>query len=280
MALTRRIARPLLASAFVVGGLDAVRHPSDKAKDGSVMTEALNGRVPATGKLDAETLVRINGGAQIVAGLLLAAGRFRRLASLVLIGTIVPTTYAGHRFWEETDEAIRTQQRLHFVKNLGLLGGLILAALDTEGKPSLSWRAKRRIRELEVGRDHKYARSHSTDLGTASKAVIAAVPAVIGTAAEGGSRTVRRTRRSGRQASRQVKVTGLDVARKAAEAGAGIRDAAGEVGQTLRGSSDGAGQALQQTGALLAGAARELEPELAAHASDTLANVRDRLPFS
>jgi hypothetical protein len=39
---------------------------------------------------------------------------------------------------------------MHFFKNLGLLGGLILAALDTEGEPSLSWRAKRRGRQLET----------------------------------------------------------------------------------------------------------------------------------
>ena len=67
------------------------------------------------------------------------------LAALALIGSIVPTTYAGHRFWEETDEATRAEQRMHFFKNLGLLGGLLLAAMDTEGKPSLGWRAKRRI---------------------------------------------------------------------------------------------------------------------------------------
>ena len=28
------------------------------------------------------------------------------------------------------------------MKNLGLLGGLILAAVDTEGRPDLAWRAK------------------------------------------------------------------------------------------------------------------------------------------
>ena len=92
--------------------------------------------------LDTETVVRVNGGVQIVAGVLLATGRFRRLACLFLMGSLIPTTYAGHRFWEETDETARSQQRMHFLKNLGLLGGLILAAVDTEGAPSLGWRAK------------------------------------------------------------------------------------------------------------------------------------------
>jgi uncharacterized membrane protein YphA (DoxX/SURF4 family) len=48
---------------------------------------------------------------------------------MVLIGSLIPTTLAGHRFWQETDEARRSQQRIHFLKNVGLLGGLILAVI-------------------------------------------------------------------------------------------------------------------------------------------------------
>ena len=99
--------------------------------------------------LDAEMLVRINGAVQIGGGVLLAAGKFRRIAALALIGSIIPTTYAGHRFWEESDPTTRTQQKMHFLKNVGLLGGLILAAFDTEGEPSIAWRAKRQARQVE-----------------------------------------------------------------------------------------------------------------------------------
>jgi uncharacterized membrane protein YphA (DoxX/SURF4 family) len=147
MALTRRIARPLLASVFIVEGVDALRHPEAKAKAAQAVTVPLTRRVPALPD-DPELLVRVNGAVQVGAGLLLAVGRFRRLAALALIGSIVPTTYAGHRFWEEDDETIRAQQQAHFAKNLGLLGGLILAAADTEGAPSLGWRARRRAARL------------------------------------------------------------------------------------------------------------------------------------
>ena len=74
---------------------------------------------------------------------MLSIGKLPRVAALALCGSIVPTTLAGHRFWEETEPATRAQQRTHFLKNLGLLGGLLLATVDTAGKPSLSWRAKR-----------------------------------------------------------------------------------------------------------------------------------------
>ena len=59
---------------------------------------------------------------QVGAGGLLALGKFRRLASWALVASVIPTTYAGHRFWEEVDEETRAQQRVHFLKNLGLLG--------------------------------------------------------------------------------------------------------------------------------------------------------------
>ena len=106
--------------------------------------------------------MRVNGYVQIVGGVLLATGKLRRPACLLLMGSLIPTTYAGHRFWEEDDEAIRTQQRMHFLKNLGLFGGLILAAVDTEGAPSLGWRTKRRVHQIE---DSVFAGREQTKAG-------------------------------------------------------------------------------------------------------------------
>src|SRR5665811_516007 len=169
MALSRRIARPLLASIFIAGGLEAVRNPAGKVKKAETVTKPLSEIVDAMPS-DPETLVRINGAVQISAGLLLATGKLRRLASLALIGSINPTTYAGHRFWEETDEVARAQQRIHFLKNLGLLGGLILAAVDTEGDPSLGWRTKRRAHQLEAALAMGRAASNADLRGAAGKA--------------------------------------------------------------------------------------------------------------
>ena len=135
--------------------------------------QAVSQRVPVLPD-DTETVIRINGAVQVVAGGLLAIGKFRRLAALALIGSIVPTTYAGHRFWEETDDATRRQQQVHFLKNLGLLGGLILAAVDTEGAPSLGWRAKRRARE--AGEALASGRNVGKSAATEAKSRVADVP--------------------------------------------------------------------------------------------------------
>jgi putative oxidoreductase len=86
--------------------------------------------------------VKVNAAVQIGAGTMLALGRFPRLSSVLLAGSLIPTTLAGHRFWEESDPQKKTAQKLQFFKNLSLLGGLILAAVDTAGQPGLAWRAK------------------------------------------------------------------------------------------------------------------------------------------
>ncbi|HEY3842799.1 MAG TPA: DoxX family protein [Acidimicrobiales bacterium] len=141
MSTSRRLARPLLASMFISGGLDALRHPETKVKAAEHVTRPLSETIGAIPD-DTALLVRLNGGVQVAGAVLLSLGKFRRLAALALIGSIIPTTYAGHRFWEELDEEDRAQQRVHFLKNLGLLGGLILAAVDTEGAPSIGWRLR------------------------------------------------------------------------------------------------------------------------------------------
>jgi putative oxidoreductase len=146
MAITRRIARPMLSAMFVAGGVDAVRNPDPKAPTAEIVTEPLV--EPLGLPDDAATLVRINGGVQIGAGLMLATGRLPRLAAAILAVSLVPTTLAGHRFWEADGDA-RASQRVHFLKNVSMLGGLILAATDTEGRPSLAWRARRAARRAQ-----------------------------------------------------------------------------------------------------------------------------------
>ncbi len=117
---------------------------------------------------DPATLVRINGGAQVLAGLALATGRVPRLSALVLAGSLVPTTYAGHPFWEEKDKATRSAQRIQFFKNVSMMGGLLLAGVDTEGKPGVAWRARRAARD--VRREARHLRQQATAEARVAKA--------------------------------------------------------------------------------------------------------------
>jgi putative oxidoreductase len=152
MSLSRLIARPMLAATFVVGGVNALRNAPSLAAKSAPVTDKLMPLVhKAAPRLpvpeDPATLVRVNAGVQIAAAVALATGRAPRLSSAVLAATLVPTTVAGHRFWEVDDKAQRTQQQLHFFKNVSLFGGLVIAAGDTEGRPGVAWRARRAAKD-------------------------------------------------------------------------------------------------------------------------------------
>ena len=148
--LVRRIARPLLASSFIFGGIDTLRNPQAKVPGArpvvEKVTEQADKRLPVQVPRDVEQWVTIDAGVKVGAGTLFALGKFPRLSALLLAGSIVPTTLAGHRFWE-ADGTTKQQQLIHFLKNLGLLGGLLIAAVDTEGRPSVGYRARRAARK-------------------------------------------------------------------------------------------------------------------------------------
>jgi putative oxidoreductase len=141
MLVVRALGRPMLASIFIVQGYDTFRHPERVAAKAEPVVRPVAERVSVV-PAKTEQAVRLNGAVQMAAGSLLALGRFPRLSALAIAGTLVPTTLAGHRFWEAEDEASKTQQRIHFLKNLSMFGGLVIAAVDTGGKPSLLWRAR------------------------------------------------------------------------------------------------------------------------------------------
>lgn len=43
----------------------------------------------------------------------------------MLAGLLVPTTMAGHPFWNESDPPTRAQHRIQFLKNLAMVGRLL-----------------------------------------------------------------------------------------------------------------------------------------------------------
>src|SRR5690606_26907429 len=114
MTITRLIARPMLASIFVVGGVNALRYTDAHAVKARKVTDKV---VPLAQRAapippDAAALVRITAVAQFAAAAALATGRVPRISAGVLAATLDPTTLAGHAFWEESDPEARNTQRL------------------------------------------------------------------------------------------------------------------------------------------------------------------------
>lgn len=135
------VARSALGTVFIAGGIDSLRSPEPRAELAAPVTEKLK-QIEALPDDDV-TLVRINAAVHVAGGGLLVLGKLPRLAALALAASLVPTTLGGHRFWEADSDEAKRQQQLHFTKNLAMFGGLIFAALDRHGRPSLAWRARR-----------------------------------------------------------------------------------------------------------------------------------------
>ena len=128
MSVPHAAARAALSWVFLHAGVEVVRHPEARARSAGWLLERVRAAAPVA-LPDDVTLVRANAATQVVAGTALAAGVAPRLAAAALLGSLVPTTVGGHPYWRFDDPAQRAAQRIHFHKNLGLAGGLLLAVL-------------------------------------------------------------------------------------------------------------------------------------------------------
>jgi uncharacterized membrane protein YphA (DoxX/SURF4 family) len=225
MTLLRAIPRTMLASYFVAAGIKAIRDPESLVPAAEPLVdrvvplvkeytpEQVSGYVPE----NTVTLVRINGIAQVTGGLALATGRGRRLGALLLAGSLIPSTIAKHPFWTVQDPEARAQDRSHFLKNVSLLGGVLLAAQDTEGRPSLAWRA-RRGGETIAKETRKATKKLSKSTGNVAGEAGELAEAAVATGAALLAAVGESSRKLQKQAARQLEQAKEVAARQAEEA--------------------------------------------------------------
>ena len=149
--LIRRIARPLLSAVFVGQGVASLLNPKAAAEAAAPTVDGLRALPDPVGSnvpADARTFAQITAAVQVGGGILLATGKMPRLASAALAFTVLPANLGAHMFWNETDPQRKAEKRQALLTDLSLLGGLMIAAADTEGKPSLGWRGRRAAERL------------------------------------------------------------------------------------------------------------------------------------
>jgi putative oxidoreductase len=112
--MLRTLARLLLAAVFLQTSTGAMRN-----------AEYMTAGPEALGLPEPVRMVQLHGAVNLIGGLMMALGIKPRLAAWALIANLIPTTFAGHRFWEEDDEGAKMGQKIHFLKNVSLLGGLL-----------------------------------------------------------------------------------------------------------------------------------------------------------
>ena len=73
---------------------------------------------------------------ELVGGLAVLIGFRARLGAAALIVFLIPTTLIFHSFWTDPDDQSRMQM-IHFMKNLAILGALLMIAAHGPGPISL-----------------------------------------------------------------------------------------------------------------------------------------------
>lgn len=72
----------------------------------------------------------------VVGGILLLIGYRVKLGALMLLAYWVPVTFIVHSFWNDP-ESIRRIQSILFMRNLGIVGGLLFVYVNGSGKYSI-----------------------------------------------------------------------------------------------------------------------------------------------
>ncbi|WP_459545736.1 DoxX family protein [Nocardia sp. X0981] len=288
--LIRRLARPLLASTFVVNGVETLMHPQSRVREASTLVEkgqeSLPPNIASSLPTDPDTLVRITAAVQIAGGALLALGKAPRPAALALAATVVPATITEQNFWAETDPERKAAKRTAFLKDMGLLGGLMIAAADTAGKPSLGWRGRRAARRAAgtvggalpiassgrngTGEALRHQLQHATELGRD----------LAGSAAGKGAELAGTVQQRGPGWAEAAKQRGAGLADTAKHRGAELADTAKHRGAELADTAKHRGAELADytrlRGAVLADTAQTRGPEWAEAAKHRAAELADR----
>ena len=143
MALVRRIARPLLAAPFIFEGVRTALHPEREIDVYPQALDAVDSAIAkssAPGFVDARTVVRAAGAVAAGAGVLYATNRYPRAAAAALLLTTSIGWAGRKKVWELRGEEL-TQEVQAILTDAGLLGGVLLAVVDNDGRPSLGYRA-------------------------------------------------------------------------------------------------------------------------------------------
>ena len=111
----RALGRSLVTGMFIYGGFHAAAEPGNRVQS-----------IEKVGLPRPEELVRANGAAMVLGGVMLALGFKPKLAAMLLCVCLIPTTLVGHQFWEQESEQAKRAQLIQFFKNTSMLGALVL----------------------------------------------------------------------------------------------------------------------------------------------------------
>jgi putative oxidoreductase len=130
-ATTVMIARVLISAIFLIGGINKLTHVADTA-----------GYMASAGLPSTHALAVIAGLAEVLGGIAILTGFLARLGALGLFVFLIPTTLVFHNFWD-LQGMERQMQMVNFMKNLAVMGGLLLLFAHGPSRYSIDARIRR-----------------------------------------------------------------------------------------------------------------------------------------
>jgi uncharacterized membrane protein YphA (DoxX/SURF4 family) len=119
--MLKHLALLAYSGMLYLGGWQQAHEPTGRAD-----------RARALGLPVPDELVQASGWGMIVAAAALHFPRLRRWAAFALALQLLPITWIGHRFWEIEDEGQRMQNRIHFFKNVSIIGSALYIAATAD----------------------------------------------------------------------------------------------------------------------------------------------------
>jgi putative oxidoreductase len=128
---TMLVARVLISAIFLLSGIAKLTDPA-----GAI------GHMERVGLPNANVLLYVAAFAEILGGLAVLSGFLARVGSLGLVVYLAITTLVFHRFWELQGQEM-VMQNVQFMKNLAIMGGLLLLYAVGPGRYSIDARLRR-----------------------------------------------------------------------------------------------------------------------------------------
>lgn len=125
------LGRVFLSLIFIVSGLN---HFSS----GSISYADSQG-IPA-----ADILVPVSGLLALIGGLSVLTGLHARVGAVLLMLFMIPVTFLMHDFWNVADPQEAQTQMIHFLKNISILGGIVLVGFYGAGPWSLDQKERKK----------------------------------------------------------------------------------------------------------------------------------------
>lgn len=154
--MLRVLARPLLASWFVYGGVQNALEPERNA---ALIAPTVEPALKELGveEVKAADIVKVHGALTVALAASLALSRSPRSSALGLAALAGAKAYFAHPFWKETDPTRREAEMELFLKDVSLVGGVLVAATAGHSARHIARKKAKKVKAKEKALEAKAA---------------------------------------------------------------------------------------------------------------------------